>query len=274
VQAGYWMGGGKIPFGFDYDSAAGVLVPNADAERVRLMYQLYLGGYSAQAVADITGLKYDKQVTQILSRKSNIGVIHYNGEDHRGLHEPIIDEDTFNRTQDMIKTRAKHTGGRAGHLLSGLIYCGVCGARMRYQKWGKQDCKIVCYSQDKNKVHLIKDPNCSNMKLWASDVEDIIIKNLFHYSFEQTKTEIPQISNMNLLDILHEQYDNSALRLRRLYSLYSESEDEVLLQTIGEIKREMKNIQTQIENETEKNKNQMNFLNIKKTIKICRFITH
>src|SRR5699024_6688507 len=63
VRQGYWMGGGGVPFGYDYDQTAGILVPNADAPRVRQMYDLYLKGWSAQRIADRMGLKYDKLVT-------------------------------------------------------------------------------------------------------------------------------------------------------------------------------------------------------------------
>ena len=48
VKAGYWMGGGRIPFGYDYDKEQGILVPNKDAEKVRSCYELYLQGYSCQ----------------------------------------------------------------------------------------------------------------------------------------------------------------------------------------------------------------------------------
>ena len=46
---------------------------------------------------------------------------------------------------------------------------------MRYQKWGKHDSKIVCYSTDKSKIHLVKNPDCDNVKQWASDIENAII---------------------------------------------------------------------------------------------------
>jgi site-specific DNA recombinase len=146
------------------------------------------------------------------------------------------------------------------------MHCGKCGAKMRYQKWGKRDCKIVCYSQDKNKPHLIKDPDCDNIKLWATDIEDTVIKDLFVYSFDQSKINPPQISNMALIDILHDQYNLSATKLKRLYGLYADSEDEVLLDSINEIRKEMNKIQKQIENETEKSKNQINFASLKRTL--------
>ena len=34
VKAGLWMGGGRVPFGYDYDKEQGILVPNKDVEKV------------------------------------------------------------------------------------------------------------------------------------------------------------------------------------------------------------------------------------------------
>ena len=143
VRQGYWMGGGGVPFGYDYDRSTGILVPNADAPRVRQMYELYLKGWSAQRIAQRMGLKYDKLVTQILTRKSNIGLISYKGEEYQGLHQPIVPEELFYLVQDRMKERAvKHRAAGGGHLLTGLVYCGACGARMRYIRWGKNGYKL------------------------------------------------------------------------------------------------------------------------------------
>lgn len=35
VKDGYWMGGGRTPFGYDYDRNQGILVPNKDADKVK-----------------------------------------------------------------------------------------------------------------------------------------------------------------------------------------------------------------------------------------------
>ncbi len=95
VKEGLWMGGGRTPFGYDYDREQGVLVPNADAETVRRIYDLYLAGYSTGQIADMVGMKHDKQVRDILKRRSNTGVIMYNGVEYAGKHQPIISEETF-----------------------------------------------------------------------------------------------------------------------------------------------------------------------------------
>ncbi|MCL2752761.1 MAG: recombinase family protein [Defluviitaleaceae bacterium] len=266
VKSGKWMGGGRTPFGYDYDEITGTLVPNKDAERVRKVYELYLKGHSTGHIAQSLGLKYDKLAYQILTRKSNAGYIQYNGEEYLGKHEPIISLETYEGTMRYMKERSVKKVSESNYLLTGLLVCGRCGAKMRYQKWGKRDCKLVCYSQDKSKKHLVKDENCNNPKIWATDVEDLVVKDFLELSFEYSKLAPPKISNMSLLEVLHDQYSSIAQKLRRLYNLYAESTDDILLESINTTKKELYNIQLQIENETEKNKSTGGFANLHKTL--------
>ena len=266
VKSGKWMGGGRTPFGYDYDEEKGTLIPNKDAERVRKVYELYLKGHSTAHIAKVLGLKYDKLAYQIISRKSNAGYITYNGEEYLGNHEPIISLETYEAAMRYMKERSVKKVSESNYLFTGLLYCGKCGAKMRYQKWGKRDCKIVCYSQDKNKIHLIKDTNCDNCKMWASEIEDVVVKDVLTYSFKYGKLKSPPISNMSMIEILHDHYNKAAQRLRRLYNLYADNEDDILLDSINGIKKEMKNIQFQIENETEKGKENSSLNSLKKIL--------
>jgi site-specific DNA recombinase len=48
-------------------------------------------------------------------------------------HEPLVEADTFNRVQELIKENSKRTcpvRGRGDFLLTGLIHCGGCGIKM------------------------------------------------------------------------------------------------------------------------------------------------
>ena len=56
VRSGLWRGGGNVAFGYDYDKGSGKLVPNADADTVRLVFSLYNGGRSASDTAKLAGL--------------------------------------------------------------------------------------------------------------------------------------------------------------------------------------------------------------------------
>lgn len=236
IKAGYWPGGGRIPFGYDYDSEKGILVPNKDAETVKLIYSLYLEGYPMYKIARMTGLKYERLAVQILKRKSNAGYIVYNGVEYKGRHEAIVSEETYAEAMTAMEERSRKKLTDSEYLLSGIVYCGICGAKMRYQKWGKRGAKLCCYSQEKNKPHLVKDPNCSNEKLWADEIEAAVTEDLLSLSYKIEKNEFPAADVMLSLKTKKEQCEK---KLKRLYKLYSEAEDEVLLSAISEAKKEL-----------------------------------
>ena len=238
VRQGYWMGGGGVPFGYDYDQSAGILVPNADAPKVRQMYDLYLKGWSAQRIADLLGLKYDKLVTQILTRKSNIGIITYKGEEYKGLHQPIVPEELFYLVQDRMRDRAVKNRTAAGgrHLLTGLVYCGACGARMRYIRWGKNGYKLRCYGRDPSKPHMKKGDNCQAEAVWAEDLEEQVLRDLFQVSAWLGEGSDPLPDPLAQLE---GEMDKLESKLRRLYQLFAEGEDPVLVDEVREVRRQL-----------------------------------
>lgn len=236
VKSGLWRGGGKIPFGYDYDSEKGILVPNADADTVREMYRLYLNGHSMMSVARSVGLKYEKMAEQILRRKTNCGYITYNGNEYKGRHEAIVSEETYNRAIRMMEERSK-TRYAEKSLLSGLIYCGVCGAKMRYQKWGRAGYKIYCYSQDKGKPHLSHGDKCDNLKIWASDLESAVKNDLFMIADKEIEDEREERKDAS--EYVDGQIARLNKRLKNLYNLYADSADSALADTISETKKEL-----------------------------------
>lgn len=270
VKEGYWMGGGRIPFGYDYDQDKGILVPNKDAVTVRKIYDLYIQGYSCNVIAQMLGLKYERLVMQILTRKSNCGFICYNGEEYKGKHEPIIDLETYEQAMECMRMRSITRSTDSEYLLTGKVYCGKCGAKMRYQKWGKAGSKLVCYSTDKSRPLLVKDPNCNNLKLWASDVEDVVIQDLFDIALGKKKTVDTIDERETLFEMLNRQYDEMSKKIKKLYNLYAESDDDLLLETIEDSRKKLTAIGEQIEREKERSLSGDKVQNIQKTLSTIR----
>ncbi len=234
VKQGYWPGGGKIPFGYDYDPQKGILVPNADADTVREIYARYLEGQSTGRIARELGLRYEHLVTQILGRESNTGVIVYRGERYQGRHEPLITHDVFERAQRRLKKTNRPKAAEAGKLLTGLLVCGHCGAKMRYQKWGRAGDKIVCYSRDKSKPHLVHDANCPNRGVMAREVEEVVVRDLSRLAADPGEAPARQSDEAACQRAL----ERAKRKLRRLYELYAEGEDDSLLEAVERAKME------------------------------------
>jgi len=245
VKEGLWMGGGRTPFGYDYDRTRGVLVPNEDAQTVRRIYDLYLAGWSAARIAEAVGLKHDKQVRDILARRSNTGVIFYNGIEYPGKHEPIIDEATFEKTMRMMRDRSDRRMLTSDRLLTGLTFCGRCGARMRYQKWGDKGYKLSCYSQQTSKKYLIHDPDCDNIKPWAEEVEEAVVGDFLGRTLEESGQEIEE-KQISPAEVMENQLRQAQKKLSRLYLLYAERDDDILLDSIDTQRKAIDELQARI----------------------------
>ena len=252
IENGYWMGGHTIPFGYNYDAGKGTIVPNADAEIVRKIFELYINGESEASLAQKFHLCHDRHVHAILTRKAYIGVISYKGETYQGIHEPLISEETFRMAQNCMRERsAKKLVTKTNHLFTGLLVCGICGAKMRYQKWGDKGDRIYCYSQQKSKPYLIKDPDCDNHRIDAEELETIVLNDIFSMAveYEETAGTEERKPVKSTMEVYQEQLKIAENKLRRLYTLYAESGDEYLLETIGKQKNEIAQLKAQIEEE-------------------------
>lgn len=246
VKKGLWPGGGMVPWGYRYDRNDGILHPEPEeAEMVRRAYMLYRDGYSCDNIAKIVGFKAERVVIQLLKRKSNIGLIEYRGKVYQGLHEPIVDEKLFYEVQECIKRRSNNSYASNDHVLTGLCYCGICGAKMRYQKWGKYY-KLVCYSRKTyGKDYLVKNPNCKNSMPKAEEVEREVAEWFKNFVLEVEEGR-PQESKA---EIIKESIKKSKTKIKKYYSLYAENESENLFELIKEEEDKEKELKKQLEEE-------------------------
>ena len=92
---------GRPPLG--YDSINGKLVPNQDQIRIRSLFKTFLSrNYSLNSLAknfslSINGLK------KILTNRTYLGEIKFDGKIHRSDHEPIISAEIFYAAQRKLK---------------------------------------------------------------------------------------------------------------------------------------------------------------------------
>jgi len=273
VKNGYWKGGGCVPLGYDYDKQRGYLVKNEFSKKIEQMYELYIIGYSTRDIARMLGIKHDTQVRDCLMRKTYTGLFEYAGNTYESKNEPIITLETYQKAMDLMQERSKSRTVKEEsiHLLTGLLHCGKCGARMRYKNNGRSGFRgIMCQSKAKGHDHMVKDPNCSNPSIAWRKVEQLVIDDLFLVKTQTTKATETESIKESVLDILDKQYNETNRQLKKLYLLYASSSDDVLLEAIEDTKKKITSLQEQITIEQERNKMTQQITNYTKQLETIK----
>lgn len=182
-KAGYFHGGGNAPTGYDY--VDGNLVVNEyKAMQVREVFDRFLCGYSVNSIQEYMHEKYGGWtshtiVLQVLRNSLYIGKVKFKKTEYDGLHQPIIDKESFYRVQQLLKLPdrymnvAQKTPFRAGFLLSSIVFCGKCGA-----KYHANHGYYKCYSRAKSDKKYIIDPNCKNKNWKIEELDAVVINEL------------------------------------------------------------------------------------------------
>lgn len=164
---------------FGYDIVDKQYVPNADSDTVRAMFAEYLSGRTAKSIATHFSdmgvrTKYGNPldhrfVLYLLSNPLYIGKLRYSANGRAvsqrsrnsgdivvvdGNHPPIIDMDTWDKTQARlaeIRARypkyAKPDAPPAPFALRGVFRCGDCGATLVRVHTKKPSLQCHCYSR-------------------------------------------------------------------------------------------------------------------------------
>jgi site-specific DNA recombinase len=102
------------------------------------------------------GKAWDKDaVRRILTNVTYLGKVLYHGEVFDGQHEVIIDQETWDAVQRLLRDHAgvkERRDRTSGALLGGLLRCGICGQAMGHHfavKKGRRYGSYVCQTIQK-----------------------------------------------------------------------------------------------------------------------------
>jgi site-specific DNA recombinase len=139
AKEGRWATG-KLPFGYRRDEQKDVVPDEHSAPVVRRVFGLYT--HDRLGTTSIARLLTDEHapgpargwqpavVQWVLENEAYLGKVHWRGQSYPGLHEPLVDADTFARAQALLKERgedlSRRRGNRSDFLLSGVMRCGRC----------------------------------------------------------------------------------------------------------------------------------------------------
>ncbi|BAF58340.1 hypothetical protein PTH_0159 [Pelotomaculum thermopropionicum SI] len=207
AKQGRFMGG-PAPYGYRHNFETKRLeVDEVQAGTVRWIYDRYLSGapnyrhiaeeLEHTGVPGPTNEKWNKAfVRKILTNPVYAGLIRHRENLYPGRHDPIVSPEKWQEVQKLIKSRGAVRAAAAVHtgLLSGIIWCGECGARMRVKNvWQnhpntnpkKVTRYYVCYSQDRAGGHMVRNPTCRCGYKHGGAVEEQVLRELFCYSYDR-----------------------------------------------------------------------------------------
>ena len=139
AKQGRWATG-KLPFGYRRNDDKDVIPDERQAPVVRRVFQLYtrdrLGTTSIARLltdecAPAPARGWQPAVIQwLLENEAYLGRVHWRGQSYPGLHDPLVDVQTFQAAQALLRERGQdltlRRGNRSDFLLSGVMRCGRC----------------------------------------------------------------------------------------------------------------------------------------------------
>ena len=190
AKEGRWYAG-RSPFGYAFSDQERRLVPDpVKAPVVQRIFQLYtrdrLGAVeiakklrAEHAPAPAAGWGHPG-IHFLLSNPTYIGKVRWRDQLFDAIHEPLIDNETFNLAQAILQERGTDISRRRGNasefLLSGVLRCGKCGKAyvgMSARGNGGHYTYYACTGRQK-----YGSKACDNHRLPASKLEQAVISQL------------------------------------------------------------------------------------------------
>ena len=204
AKTGKWNGGQKPPVGYEYRDDR-LTVIEYEAMQVRMVFDLFLHGLNGEQLSlhqirQYMGSRYRTRystwshpasVGRILKNRIYIGEIKYSGIWYQGTHDPIISMETWDAVQLKYETYVKQFSKSQRHpfegrnLLTGMLYCGHCGARYYMQISTRKNANggirryytYRCYSKSGQKK-MIKMEGCPSKGYKRDDLNQLVIQEI------------------------------------------------------------------------------------------------
>ena len=194
AKSGLYHGGSTAPTGYDYINGR-LVINEYKAAQIREVFARYLRGESIHSIQKSMsercgGWSSHTLVRCVLKNPVYIGKIRFNGKEYDGEHPPIISEEIFFEAQRLMSERctghsAEKTPFRAGYLLSGLVFCGSCGARYHADHGSYK-----CYSRSKTDKRRVIDASCKNPNIKIEELDRFVCEEIKRSAIDLSKLPI------------------------------------------------------------------------------------
>lgn len=272
ISKGYFHGS-HPPLGYQFKPGGNDLETNPyESIMVREIFEKFLNGETIYSIAQCMAETYGNNVREwsntmvrrILKNPVYVGKVRYGGDLFDGLHESLVSEKDFAKAQAVLvrnKELDRRTyeyktpaGGTADHLLTGLLYCGDCGARMAYNKVSKNVNRYSCYSVSRKNKSLIRSEYCTNRlnPYTAQELEELILGEISKLSkFPNGVLEtIEQASPEDKSTPIQTRLDEINAQISKLLDLYQLGFTDLsqISEKLESLKDEKNKLENQLEN--------------------------
>ncbi|WP_437770591.1 recombinase family protein [Arthrobacter sp. KNU40] len=224
--------GGNRAYGYEQN---GMVIIEHEAAVVREAIDRYVAGDSWRTIAlDLNqrGIRTAKgnlwtpiNVHNVANRKRNISIRVHNKDEYPAQWPALVSLETWEELQLAIRRGQALYGRRTyarKHLLTGFVFCGLCGNRMTIvnaqQRDGSYSPAFNCRKKD---VHG-RPTGCGKVKRKQAPVESLVTECLLYRLDTPDLTELinHKDSSPKLKQLLHDQ-EAQTIRLTEILNLYS-----------------------------------------------------
>ena len=215
--------GGWIPYGFRVDPQTHrYIINDYEAEAVRMIFRDVADGCGYNVVLNkLNSMGYRTRLGNTFSKETLYEMLRnekYNGvyvfsraasKDELGrrnnhLDKPIedqiripggmpkiVDDETFARVQAILTSRKRHgrRDGKRKYLLTGMVFCGLCGHRYcgdSMQTGGEKNRSVIgtyfCNNRKNHGAHA-----CSNSNIHQEPLEELVLRKIEEIVFDESR---------------------------------------------------------------------------------------
>ncbi len=235
-QKGMWMGG-SIPIGYDLKDRR-LLINENEAKIIRILFNTFIDNCSVtetfRELNDLgfktktwvsssgkirKGNRFNKSsVRNILTNELYIGKINHKGNIYDGLHSAIIDDETWQKAQKLLKSKVvtvaiPKTRISQAPLLKGIMHCGICGNKMTptyTSKNGRKYRYYICQAKLKG-----NNEECDVGRIPAKETEELVINQVLNIL--QKPEIIAQTIKNKDSDVSHNQIIKSFQKINQVW---------------------------------------------------------
>lgn len=168
-------------------------------------------------------------VSNVAQLPRHYGIRSHNGQEYKAAWSPLLSQDTREDLLLAIKRgqaiHGKRTYSRK-HLLTGFIFCGICGNKMSIINAQQRDGSYSPAFNCRKKDHRGQEVGCGKVKRKKDPVEDLVIDCIMY------RLDTPELGELLAggeaetpeLKQLMRDHESQSQRLQEILSLYSTGE--------------------------------------------------